>query len=204
MGTLDTNGAVNIYFEDVTLKDFGQSPDVDDNGRVVIRHSLLDGVSGLTHGFTSSLGGRHVEYYNNTIQATTNSRNIAGRYFWLRAGTAVFTDNVVNASNQGFGTPILLDIGDNTAPSGYPQPRQPGWGHNGTAHVSDPIYIWNQSGNAAYTWDISNGWDSNVRLNRDIFVNTGAKPGYAKYPYPHPMRTASPPSLPSPTNLRIM
>jgi hypothetical protein len=210
MGGLDANGTINVYFEDSTFKDFGQSPDVDDNGRLVIRYSLLDGLSGLTHGFTSSFGGRHVEYYNNTFQSTTNNRNIAGRYFWLRAGTGVFTDNVVTSQNQGYGTPILLDIGDNTSPQPYPQARQPGWGHNGSTNVSDPIYIWNQSGNAAYTWDVNNGWGSNVQLNRDIFVNNGAKPGYSKYTYPHPLRgsgtassgTTSGP-LQAPPNLRF-
>ena len=95
MGARDTTGTVNVYIEDSTLKNFGQSPDVDNNGRVVIRHSNLDGVSGLTHGFTSSWGGRHAEYYDNVFQTTTDNRNIAGRYFWLRAGTAVFTNNEV-------------------------------------------------------------------------------------------------------------
>jgi hypothetical protein len=206
MGSLDTNGTVNVYVEDSTWKDFGQSPDVDDNGRFVMRYSLLDGVSGVTHGFTSAKGGRHVEYYNNTFTSTTNNRNIAGRYFWLRAGTMILTDNVVNTQNQGYGTPELLDIGDNTSPRPYPQPRQPGWGHNGANSVIDPIYIWNNSGAGASSWGISNGWESNVRLNREIYVNNGAKPGYSKYTYPHPLREEGPSNsvaLASPTGLRI-
>ena len=214
MGALDTNGTVNVYFEDSTFKDFGAGPDVDDNGRYVMRHSLMDGAWGVTHGFTSKFGGRHVEYYNNTFQVTTANRNIAGRYFWFRAGTGVFTDNVVNSQNLGYGTPVMVDIGDNTSPKPYPQARQPGFGHNGSTDVSDPIYIWNQTGNAGYAWGVSNGWDSNVRLNRDIFVNSGAKPGYSKYTYPHPLRggsgSGSPPvsppaaALPAPSNLRIV
>jgi len=35
---------------------------------------------------------------------------------------------------------------------------------------------------------ISNGWEANVKQNREIYVNNGAKPGYAKYTYPHPLR----------------
>jgi hypothetical protein len=215
MGALDTNGTVNVYFEDSTFKDIGQAPDVDDKGRVVIRYSLLDGAWGITHGFTSALGGRHFEYYNNTFQVTTQNRNIAGRYFWIRAGTGVFTENVVNSQNLGYGTPVMTDIGDNTSPKPYPQARQPGWGHNGSTDVSDPIYIWNQSGNAGYTWGVSNGWDSNVKLNRDIFVNSGAKPGYSKYTYPHPARggdasaggssgSGSATALQAPSNLRLV
>jgi hypothetical protein len=207
MGTLDTNGTVNVYFEDSTFKDIGQAPDVDSNGRLVIRHSLLDGAWAITHGFTSTWGGRHAEYYNNTFQVTTPNRNIAGRFFWIRAGTGVFTDNVVNSQFNGYGAPDQLDIGDNTSPKSYPQARQPGWGHNGSTHVSDPIYIWNQSGSGAYRWRVSNGWDSNVQLNRDIFVNSGPKPGYKKYPYPHPFRAGGnnePAPLQSPSNLRVV
>ncbi len=212
MGALDTNGTVNVYFEDSTLKDIGQAPDVDDKGRLVIRHSLLDGAWGLTHGFTSMFGGRHVEYYNNVFQSTTPNRNMAARFFWFRAGTGVFADNVANSTNWGYGDVNVVWIGDNTPPKPYPQPRQPGWGHNGSADVRDPIYVWNQSGNAAYTFEIISEWASNVQLNRDIFVNSGAKPGYSKYQYPHPLRSGStaPPAEPpaanlqAPGNLRIV
>ena len=94
-----------------------------------------------------------------------------------------------------YGNVDQTDIGDNTSPNAYPQPRQPGWGHNGSAHVIDPIYIWNQSGSRAYTWRVSNGWQSNVQQGREIFVNSGAKPGYSKYIYPHPFREAVAPPL---------
>ena len=52
-------------------------------------------------------------------------------------------------------------------------PRQPGCGHNGTAYVSDPIYIWNQTGRSAYDvgFSTSPGCDI-VKLNRDLFVNS--------------------------------
>jgi hypothetical protein len=205
MGSLDTNGTVNVYVEDSTWKDFGASPNIDDNGRFVMRHSLLDGVSGLTHGFTSTKGGRHAEYYDNTFTTTSDNRNIAGRYFWLRAGTIIFTDNVVNAQNVGYGTPFLVGIGDIVAPTGYPMARQPGWGHDGTNSVIDPIYLWNNTGAGAYLWAVYDPWGSNVQLNREIFVNSGAKPGYAKYTYPHPARTETPtgpgPSPNPPTNV---
>jgi hypothetical protein len=211
MGQLDVGGLVNVYIEDSTWKDFGQSPDIDDRGRVVVRHCVFDGVSGLTHGFTSTWGGRHFEYYNNQIAGTTSNRNIAGRAFWLRAGTGVFTDNISDLPYQGYGDAILLDIGDRTGTGpAYMIPRQPGCGHNGSTYVSDPIYIWNQTGSDAYTWGVSNGWDAYVQQGRDIFVNQGAKPGYAKFTYPHPLRAAfegggpeptSPPS--APTGLKI-
>lgn len=194
MGALDVNGTVNVYFENCTFMNSGACPDTDDNGRTVFRHCLFDGSSGITHGFTSMWGGRHFEYYNNTFRVTTENRNIAGRYFWIRAGTGLFTENAVSSEYNGYGAPVQVDIGDNTDPQPYPQPRQPGWGHNGTIHVIDPIYIWNQTGNGAYKWEVGHGWENNVQLNRDIFVNSGPKPGYSKFTYPHPLRgvTANP------------
>jgi hypothetical protein len=65
---------------------------------------------------------------------------------------------------------------------------QPGWGHNGTNHVSDPVYIWNNSGSRGSTWWVISEWTNHFVLNRDIFVDSGAKPGYSKYTYPHPLR----------------
>lgn len=196
MGTLDTDGNVNVYYEDSTAKDVGQCPDIDDNGRVVVRYSLLDGVSGLTHGFTSTWGGRHFEYYNNTFAVHSGERNHNGRYFWIRAGTGVFTDNVVNhadnSSAYNGGNVEQTDIGDTTSPGTYPQPRQPGYGHNGTTDVSDPIYIWSQTGTHAYDYGFSNGWGAIVVVDRDIFVNNGSKSGYSKYTYPHPLTSGCP------------
>jgi hypothetical protein len=160
-----------------------------------MRYSTLDGAWGITHGFTSRWGGRHFEYYNNTFRVTNTNRNMAGRYFWIRAGTGVFTDNVVNsaANTQEWGNPNLIDIGDNTSPTSYPQARQPGWGHDGSRDVIDPIYVWNNTGARASTWSYQTqpgGWENNVVLGREIFVNSGAKPGWSKYAYPHPLRTA--------------
>ncbi|MCI0723589.1 MAG: Ig-like domain-containing protein [Acidobacteria bacterium] len=205
MGTLDTDGTINLYVEDSSCFNVGQFPDADDHARAVFRHSTIDGCSGLTHGFTSTWGGRHVEWYNDVFSVTEGERNHSGRYFWIRAGTIVFTDNVVNnASNPGaYGSPSSFSIGDNTSPGSYPQARQPGWGHNGTSNISDPIYSWNNTGARAYSFGFQNGWDSIVQVNRDVFVNNGAKPGYTKYPYPHPLRSGAPPSDTTPPTTSI-
>jgi hypothetical protein len=193
MGSRDTNGTVNIYLEDSSCLNVGQFPDVDDHGRVVFRHNNIDGCSGLTHGFTSTWGGRHAEYYDNTFSVTNSQRNHMGRYFWVRAGTVVFTDNVINnaANTQAYGSVAPFSIGDNTSPKSYPQLRQPGWGHDGTKAVIDPIYQWNNTGARGTAFGgFQNGWDSIVQMNREVFVNSGAKPGYQKYAYPHPARVA--------------
>lgn len=199
MGALDSKGDVNLYVENCSCLNVGQFPDADDHARVVFRYNSLDGCWGVTHGFTSTWGGRHVEYYNNSFSVTSSERNHNGRYFWFRAGTGVFTDNVVNnASNPTmYGSPALFNIGDNTSPGSYPMARQPGWGHNGTGSVIDPIYSWNNTGARGSAFGgFQNGWGSIVLLDREVFFDKGAKPGYAKYTYPHPMRSALAPPAP--------
>ena len=192
MGDADTGGLVNVYYEDCTFIRVGQCPDVDDNGRWVCRYSTLDGAGGGTHGFTSAVGGRHIEFYNCTFSTTDELRNHNGRYFWFRAGTGIVTDCVINnaAFPGAYGTPSMLNFGDNTNPTGYPQERQPGWGHNGTSHVIDPVYMWNNTGARADTFTVQsspNDWTTNVQEDREVYAGT-AKPGYAKFTYPHPLR----------------
>lgn len=209
-GMDDTNGNINVYFEDSTFKNLGIIPDIDDHGRFVARHCINDGAWGETHGFSSTWGGRHWEFYDNTFQVTTTAKTLANRYFWARAGTGIFTDNEVNNANdtQSYGSVSQLDVGDNYGPSsGYPQERQPGWGYENGSHVIDPIYMWNQTGDRAYTYSIDGAWSSHVQLNRDIYVNNGAKPGYTKYTYPHPLRSGSDVTLLTPNppaNLRLV
>jgi hypothetical protein len=192
MGTADTSGDVNVYFEDSTFYRVGQCPDIDDHGRFVARHCIFDTAWGLTHGFTSTWGGRHFEYYDNHFKNTLTNANMAGRYFWARAGTGVFTGNQVDnmANPSEYGSADQLNIGDNTSPSSYPQHRQPGGGHSGSGYTVDPIYVWSQTGARGYNWSVQSEWTSMVQSNRDIYVNSGAKPDYAKYTYPHPLRDA--------------
>jgi hypothetical protein len=131
------------------------------------------------------------------------------------------TNNFISDQNIAYGDRGALAMGDNTQPSGtYLIPRQPGCGHNGSAYVSDPIYVWNQTGGNAYDVGVTDqipAWQNYVQRNRDYFVNNGAKPGYTKFTYPHPLRavveggglsggSTAPPaaSLPAPANLRIV
>jgi hypothetical protein len=207
MGSLDTGGLVNWYCEDSTFLNVSWL-DCDELGRAVVRRCTFDGSWSTTHGL-SGAAGRHVEVYDNTFSVSYADRAIAGRYYWLRAGTGVFTDNVVNnAANPGaYGNITFLAIAEDfITPSSNPQNRQPGWGHNGTANVIDPIYAWNNAGARGSTWYIYTEWADNVQSGRELYVDGGAKPGYSKYTYPHPLRSGeSPPpasSTPSPLGNR--
>jgi hypothetical protein len=196
LGSLDTNGDQNVYIEDSTFH-LTQSNDVDDRGRVVVRYCTLNGSPWITHGFTSSWGGRFIEFYNNTFSSSTQPRNLAGRYTWFRAGHGVFTDNVANNATTGdYSQPSLfqcaIESGTNNMSwdgSSWPKPRQAGCGHNGSAYVSDPIYFWNNSGPRASSVGGS-GSTPGANIGRDLITSGAAKPGYSKYTYPHPFRSA--------------
>lgn len=209
MGALDTDGTVNVYVEDSTFLNTGGG-DLDNNSRVVARYNTFDGSVWTGHGFTSPTGSRHFESYNNTYKVSAAMRNHGGRYVWIRAGTAIFTDNTVNgaAVAQNYGDPALLVIGeDGKPPTQNPQYRQPGWGHDGTRDLLDPIYIWGNAGARGSAAGIADNWAANLKFDRELYLNRGAKPGYAKYTYPHPARAeggaAGGGSLPIPSNLRL-
>jgi hypothetical protein len=255
MGTLDTTGTNNLYIEDSTFNAVGQCPDVDDSGRVVIRHSQIIGSSGLTHGLGAH-SGRSVELYNNSY-TYPNSKRALGRYFWFRGGTAVVTNNDIQWIN-GPSYPDKLSFcfivegarwnaGGHGCCTGWMCHNQVGSGASATVQstllisasqspldvyqISDPVYIWNNrgtgQGSSHYgTNDVDPAQDNCHKINpatgqefsttdfykagRDYFYddssnpNSGAKPGWAPYTYPHPLRQGSgvsgtPPA--APTNL---
>jgi hypothetical protein len=228
LGTLDTNGTTNLYIEDSTFKFVGQCPDVDDNSRVVIRRSQIIGSSGLTHGTTSASGGRQVELYDNAFTYPQTTRNL-NRYFWWRAGTAVVTRNTIESIyGQSYGSKnsFVFTVENARRPgqtgccTSYMCTHQPGSGGNGSSQVSDPVYFWDNSGSGAAsigtvdadtsaTCGTTYSTDGFFKRNRDYFIDSGAKPGYVSYTYPHPLRQSSgsapaaPAPLLAPTNVQV-
>lgn len=111
MGTADTTGTSNLYIENTTFNNVGQCPDCDDNCRIVLRYSTINGSSGCTHGPTSAQGGRHVEIYNDVFEFLTPNRNLAGRYWWFRGGTALITANsIADPANSCYGSNVFQFI----------------------------------------------------------------------------------------------
>lgn len=109
--------------------------------------------------------------------------------------------------------------GAGTAGTQYPAPRQVGYGHvTGRAGVdplgvyygdSEPLYIWNNSGTQVMAPSEGPGGCTNPDLTadyvvsgRDYYLNAGPKPGYAKYPYPHPLRMGSRPAPPANVSIK--
>jgi hypothetical protein len=114
----------------------------------------------------------------------------------------------------------------------YPAPRQVGLGYvtgagtDGTGRKNDsvtyvgdhePLYIWNQSFTPAISdyeagqpdscSGAPSGYDKSTNYlvaGRDFFNNGTPKPGYAKFAYPHPLRSGNSSAPSTPTNLRII
>lgn len=218
MGTLDVDGTSNLYIEDSVFRNVGSCPDVDDNGRVVLRHSRIIGSSATTHGSTSAQGGRQVELYGNSYTYPDRTRNI-NRYFWFRGGTAVITGNrVEKIEGPMWGSKLSFSFTiENTqrrTHAGccvtYMCWHQPGAGGNGSSQVPDPVFIWNNTGSGASSIGTSgadretcgsrHSTDDFFKPDRDYFVERGPKPGYVPYRYPHPLRQEAVLNRPAPRN----
>jgi hypothetical protein len=221
MGTGDSTGLNNLYIEESTFINVRNSVfDLDDDARTVIRYSTFRNSQIVTHSATSMRGGRHLEVYNTAFEYRSHAANgCAGvttvdvnRYYWSRGGTSLFTDNTFenitsgdwgNRNEMQFMVEPLTRPGSNPCCTSYMCLRQSGAGHNGTSQISDPVYLWNNTGTLVWgTLDhgpppggqgiqecIDNGLSSSTFfvLDRDIFVGT-ARPSYTKYTYPHPIR----------------
>jgi hypothetical protein len=216
MGAVDSAGTQNLYVEDSFFTGHSLGAiDYADRSRGVFRQNVLDN-SGLTiHGQDTDLEGmRHLEVYDNLmIFDSTNWETgyfPANQNYWItwRGGSGVVTDNVAdNITSTAWGNkteipleyqPLRRNAGPNACYSGsYPGPQQPGWGHNGSSATLEGVYVWNTTGTMSvqtvnYQPDECGGGpdvSGFIQLNRDYFL--GAKAGYSKYTYPHPLRAGA-------------
>jgi hypothetical protein len=241
MGTADTDGTHNVYFEDNYLLAFWQAGLTPDSGaRLVARHNtFLDSTMGWHGADTEQLGSRHWEIYDNEFVQSVMPSGRSFNLNWFvqsRGGTGVITDNIIpNIISQDYGDKSELTFfiyvlrrntggylacwGATTAGIQYPVPRQNGMGYvTGAAETgpdgiykgdSEPIYIWNNTGTyvvAAGDYGPNEcGVDAGSIVDyfvsgRDYFLNAGAKPGWTKYTYPHPLRADR---IQPPTNVII-
>jgi hypothetical protein len=192
---------------------------------------------------SSPYGNRHWEFYNNTFiwtiggnipnpAANQSPLNLQG-FLLLRGGTGIIANNVLpDVTSQAWGNKgsvqfACFSITQYDCFTQYPIPRQVGqsWSGgsgsysypqdsgDGSGYITDPVYIWGNTGGTAYnspgTWDFTpdncgNGLTSAdvIKSGRDYKVNT-AKPGYAPYTYPHPLRKGAQAVPLAPTNLRV-
>jgi hypothetical protein len=140
-------------------------------------------------------------------------------WFTVRGGTGIIADNVfptIPYKNAIQMNVYSINRGSHSIPcqTRYPAARQvgqtwigkggysyPGAPMVGSGYATDPIYMWGNSGTATTSPnfvglnqyspdDCGNGQriSDYVQEGRDYILGK-PKPGYAKYPYPHPLRT---------------
>lgn len=181
IGTNDTTGENNIYFEDNTFTGLlQQSVDGSNGAKVVFRYNQMNDSALVMHGAdTDQFGGnRHWEVYNNTFNRVYANAPV-NNWIYVRGATGVFTDNVFEeAGSEGGsigdtgcypGKPeidltiqnLRRNAGDypcwNAGDGGYPAPHQIGQlTHARDATPDFPVAIWNNTGAGTMTIDVSN------------------------------------------------
>jgi hypothetical protein len=211
MGTDDTDGTTNTYFEDNVWTWFGEvTVDCDNGGRVVIRNELFNDSSMVYHGGgsgtsgqdTSAYGCRHLEVYDSEFNRTSSEVDASiNKWVWVRGGGGfVFADNLVdNASNIHYGGKdnVRLSVG---CDPGDPYPRDYQVGQNGQtpdATPDQPALIFGNTGTAiaAGLIDLSgtNGESITCSSPGDYIQSgrdyeTSNTWSWEAYPYPHPLR----------------
>jgi hypothetical protein len=232
LGILDASGTLNTYIEDCTFVDMAlQAMDLSDNSRVVVRHCTFNNSSIVSHGLdTGPYGTRQWEIYENNFVFTSSGTTPAGGtyplgmnwWFYVRGGTGVIWGNVMPdlvAQQLGSKSSILLTVWNIRRTSAY-IPCQTAWlalhqvgqGYQ-SGLVSDPVYIWSNSGGTIWERPGIGDWqpdqcgngqvsDNYIKLNRDYIVGT-VRPGYKPYTYPHPVRAGGFSRPAPPKNLRV-
>jgi hypothetical protein len=208
MGAKDTTGLNNFYIEDSYFAG-AQAFDFDDNSRTVVRHCLFNNSNVATHGAeTSPEGLRHFELYDNIFLFDNLGEDTLNlnRWIWIRGGTGIIAGNTMpDMRSRMWGdcteiVMIVMSLRRNCRHAGhpYPVPHQVGQGHDGNDYVPDPLYIWDNPGNPAIGMNDHEPDEVGRDLHSADYIKQGrdycagvAKPGYAKYIYPHPLRSSS-------------
>jgi hypothetical protein len=229
-GTGDPTGRLNTYIESCYFRDAWTCiSNWDDNSRVVWRYNQMYNAVCGSHGQETSIwGARHWEVYGCTFTRTSSGTAFGGTpyplnlNYWIeiRGGTGVVTNNEMDDIPGKTG--VLLNVFSinrkDSIPcqTAYPAARQTGQGWNasskatygtpvvgkdGVGAVTDPLYIWNNSGtetsdpgyvglNQYAPDECGNGKliGEFLKQDRDYFVNV-AMPLWKPFTYPHPLRS---------------
>jgi hypothetical protein len=202
-GNLDTTGEGALYVEGNDFHVTNSASDNDDGGRMVWRYNVMDHATAATHGAdTSTIGGRYLEYYNNTClfkgYGNGTTFNISNGWVGIvRGGTYVVHDNImprINSSdypNKAMMLMTVMNLQRNGGPNAcwgagtsggakYPAPRQVGMGYvtgtgtDGSGRTNDSVTYVGDS-EPGYVWANTDGVSNQPLLNTNLtdFGGTG-------------------------------
>ena len=231
-------GLNDSYIEDSTISNgVSGTFNGDDFSRVVIRHCTVTDSQIFSHGQdTSPDGNRHYEVYDCTFKQVNGEALNSQTWLAWRAAVTVTANNKMDAPIWNKAS-IIFDLqqinrraGVGACQTKYPANRQPGIGwskdsnvpfgnpsvaQDGIGQISDPAYIWNNTGAGGEDYahfcgvnqfspdECGNNLKAAdfVKKGRDYFVGT-PRPGWKPYTYPHPILASSgggPTPTPEPT-----
>lgn len=218
MGSADTNGNKNTYFEDCTIRNFRDGfPDVDNGARVVIRNCTFIDSAAITHGGgsggsgndSSTYGARHLEIYNNVFDRVSNTQAM-NQWVWYRGSSGVVANNIMENADSPDGSSypgkpeVRMSVG--CSAGAYPRQYQVGQSSQAPDSTPDnPILIFGNTGYGAQS--IAVGENPNVACsnvggyiqeNRDYFKSNSWN--WIPYTYPHPARAALTGTPPPPSD----
>ncbi len=185
-------GTANAVFVEDNIFSGNRHNIASNNGsRYVFRHNTVTAPEPVknfalvdAHGFTSSpRGSRSWEVYNNTFSTNLLTSDAARTVMGIGGGDGVIFNNILLNPHTVSRT---IELWAPQQTSTYPAKDQMTSG-----------YFWNNSPNI-----LCNDAPANFVEGRDYFLY--ARPGYAPYAYPHPLRTSdalTPPQ--SPSNLSV-
>jgi len=224
-GADDASGERNIYIEDNTFTNIGETaPDGDMGSRLVIRYNTYVDSSIVFHGGApsdSSLNGgtRHFEVYGNNFVRSSNAYAM-NKWIWVRGGTGVIANNTIARADSPDGYsypnkpeirlslacptsyPVQYQVGQSSASPQNPPPRPLLIFGNTGAGTTDSNFVSVNSSDTAGGSCGSAG--SYIQKGRDyVASNTW---GWKPYTYPHPLAGGADSggaALSPPQNLRV-
>lgn len=212
LGTEDTDGTKNGYYEDNTYSGILETAiDTDEGSRAVFRHNTLTdsslvahaGGSGTSENDTSIVGHRHLEVYNNTFNRVSNAQPV-NKWIWLRGGSGVIANNVMAEASSPDGSSFPnkqeIQLGVGCESSGYPIRYQIGQ----TADTADstpdkPLLIFGNTGAGASSGNFislrgnDTGAGGHTCSTPSTFIQSGRDYqtsntwGWTAFTYPHPL-----------------
>ncbi|MBV8376065.1 MAG: hypothetical protein JO279_03600 [Verrucomicrobia bacterium] len=170
-------------------------------------YSFGDSSAPNLQGWLTQRGGTGVITGNSFCPVSSENRGTKSSVNWLSDAVTEYR------CYTEYPIPRALGQGWCGCSGSYSYPQAP---EMGSGYTSDPVYVWGntsnntyQSGSADTYGYVNNDLCNNglttqdfITAGRDYFFDSGAKPGWTRYTYPHPLRSGAASAPLAPTSLK--